>query len=127
MRLLALIFLLAAAPAWAQGYSGTYTAKNPAGNTVTLTLKQDEQGNVTGTLAGNGATFKVQGALQQGRLFGTASGESGTLYLLAQLEGSELRVVLAEPGPGGQPDYNRAQQFVMARARKKRSRPKTAS
>ena len=53
--------LIACAPALAQtqtqSFSGTYTTKNPQGDTVTLTLKQDAKKAVTGTLTGNNNSF----------------------------------------------------------------------
>ena len=44
--------LLACAPALAQNYAGTYTATNASGGTVMLTLAQDAQSGVSGTLTG---------------------------------------------------------------------------
>jgi hypothetical protein len=116
MRCLWLALLVVAFPAMAQNYSGTYTTRNPGGNTVTLTLTQDKQGKVTGSLSGNGASFQVQGQAQPEGMMGTVTGEAGKLYIMAQLDGANLRVVLAEPGPGGQPNLQGAQQLLMTRS-----------
>src|SRR5437762_11818955 len=48
--------LLACAPALAQNYAGTYTARNASGGTVMLTLTQDAQSGVNGTLTGFGSS-----------------------------------------------------------------------
>lgn len=37
-----------------------HAARNPQGNVVTMTLKQDKQGKVSGTLSGQGLTFTVE-------------------------------------------------------------------
>ena len=53
--------LLACAPALAQNYGGTYTAKNASGGNVMLTLTQDGQKRVSGTLTGHGnSSLQVQ-------------------------------------------------------------------
>ncbi|HYL88080.1 MAG TPA: hypothetical protein VEU32_04860, partial [Burkholderiales bacterium] len=48
-------------------------------------------------------------------LMGSVSGPQGNLYLMAQLEGANLTVVLAEPGPNGQPNLNSAQRIVFTK------------
>src|SRR6266850_4189660 len=83
-------------------YSGTFTTVNQQGGTVTLVLKQDAQSQVKGTLTGNNATFQVAGQATPQGLMGTVTGQQGNLYLMAQYEGANLVVILAEPGPNGQ-------------------------
>ena len=112
MRLVALtLALLGCAADFAQGYPGTYTAQNPQGGTVTLTLKQAQK-HVTGTLSGNGTTFDVDAQAMPEGLMGTV----GNFYLMAKFEGASLMVILAEPGPGGQPNLQAARRLVFARA-----------
>jgi len=108
--------LLACAAALAQNYGGTFTTKNQQGGDVTLALKQDKQGRVTGTFAGNGATFNVEGVATPQGLTGKVTGPQGTLYLAAKLQGGNLSVILAEPGPNGQPNLQEARQLLFARA-----------
>ena len=48
--------LLACAPALAQNYAGTYTAKNASGGTVKLTLAHEDEKRVSGTLTGHGSS-----------------------------------------------------------------------
>lgn len=100
----------------AENYAGTYTTRNPQGNVVTLTLKQNAQGRVSGTLTGQGTTFKVEAEVRPEGLLGTVSGESGTLFIMSRLNGAQLQVLLAEPGPGGQPNMQATRQIVMTRS-----------
>jgi hypothetical protein len=109
-------FLSLPAAALAQNFSGTYSVPNQQGGMVTLTLRQDAQQRVTGTLTGNGNTLQIRGQVQNGSVLGTATGGLGALYLAAQFEGQRLRVMLAEAGPDGQPNLGAAQQIVMPRA-----------
>jgi hypothetical protein len=115
------IALLCCAPAFAaDNFAGTYTARNPQGNVVTMTLKQDKQGKVSGTLSGQGLTFTVEAGVRDEGLIGTLSGESGTLFLFSRLRGAELDVLLVEPGPTGQPNMEATRQFVMTRGAAKK-------
>ena len=100
----------------AQNYGGTYTTKNAQGGTVTLALKQDAQGRVTGTLSGNDNTFQVQATVNAEGMYGTVTSAGGSMLIAAQLEGAQLKVVLAEPLPNGQPNMQAARQLVMARS-----------
>ena len=43
---------------------------------------------------------------------GKISGPQGQLYLMAQFEGANLNVLLAEPLPDGQPNVGSARRFV---------------
>jgi hypothetical protein len=121
LRAVLSIALLCCAPAFAaDNFGGTYTARNPQGNVVTLTLKQDKQGKVSGTLSGQGLTFKVEAEVRPEGLVGMLSGENGTLYLISRLRGSELEVLLAEPDSAGQPNMQATRQFVMTRGAAKK-------
>lgn len=57
--------------ATAQDFSGTYAAAGGAGPAITLVLRQNAQGQVTGTLSGN-TQFQVQAQAQGGQLMGYA-------------------------------------------------------
>jgi hypothetical protein len=115
-RLLAVVLFLASVPAWAQDYAGTYTTTNEQGGTVTLVLKHDGPKKVTGTLTGNNTTFQVAGEVTPDGLMGAVTGQQGNLYMMAKLEGPGLTVVLAEPGPTGQPNLQAARRIVFAKA-----------
>ena len=108
------LFLLCT-PALAQNYSGTYTTRNEQGGTVTLVLKQDGPKNVSGTLTGNNTTFQVRGEVTPDGLMGAVTSAQGNLYMMAKMEGSGLTVVLAEPGPTGQPNLQAARRIVFVK------------
>jgi hypothetical protein len=110
------IAAIACTSAAAQNYSGTFTTTNQQGGTVTLTLKQDAQSQVKGTLTGNNTTFQVAAQATPQGLMGTVTGQQGNLYIMAQYEGASLIVILAEPGPNGQPDLQAARRIVFAKA-----------
>jgi len=109
------IATLVCLPAFAQNYSGTFTTKNEQGGTVTLSLKQDSASNVKGTLTGNNNTFQVEAKATPQGLMGKISGPQGQLYLMAQFEGANLVVVLAEPMPNGQPNLNSARHLLFTK------------
>lgn len=112
----ALAATLVCASAFAQNYAGTFTTRNEQGGTVTLALKQDAQKKVTGTLTGNNNTFQVSAQATAQGLMGRITGPQGTLYLMAQFEGASLAVILAEPGPNGQPNLNSARRISFAKS-----------
>jgi hypothetical protein len=109
------VTLLVSAAALAQNYSGTFTTVNPQGATVTLVLKQDAKKQVRGTLTGNNHTFQVAAEATVDGLMGMVTGPQGQLYLMGQFEGANLVVILAEPGPGGQPNLQAARRIVFAK------------
>jgi hypothetical protein len=109
--------LLACAPALAQSYGGTYTAKNASGGTVMLTLAQDEQKRVSGTLTGHGSSsLQVQARIEGDGLRGTAGNTFGMLYLTGRLNGEELSIVLSESDLGGKPNPQRATELRLSKA-----------
>jgi hypothetical protein len=114
--LLLLSAALACTTAGAQNYSGTFTTTNSQGGTVTLTLEQNGPKQVKGTLRGNNATFQVEGEITPQGLMGAVTGAQGNLYMMAQYEGASLVVLLAEPGPTGQPNIDSARRIVFSRA-----------
>ena len=112
--------LLAWAPALAQNYSGTYTATNPSGGAVTLTLTHDAQNRISGTLTGYGSnSLDVKARVESDGLRGTAGNDFGMLYLKGSLKGEELSIVLNESDVGGKPDPKRASELRLARAQEK--------
>src|SRR5437870_781573 len=112
--------LLACAPALAQNYAGTYTARNASGGTVMLTLAQDAQSRVSGTLTGYGSSsLQVQARIEADGLHGTAGNNFGMLYLTGRLNGEELKIVLTESDLGGKPNPRRASELRLAKAQVK--------
>ena len=112
--------LLACAPALAQNYGGTYTGTNASGGTVMLTLAQDAQSRVSGTLTGYGSSsLQVQARVEAEGLRGTAGNNFGMLYLTGRLNGEELSIVLTESDLGGKPNPRRASELRLAKAQAK--------
>ena len=116
-RLACLVFLCSIVPQTAvtQNYSGTYTASDQTGATVTLVLQQDAAGLVTGTFAIGDLTFRVRADIEDGDLYGAAVGDAGALYLEGSAEDGELYLLLAEVGPGNQPDFANANEILLQR------------
>lgn len=108
-------FLLIPTVAVAQNYSGSYTVQNQQGGSITLTLNQDAQGNLTGTMSGNNQQYRVEGMLEEGIAVGAIYNEQGGVYFEAQLQGTELLLSLIEPGADNQPDYSQMQELVLTR------------
>lgn len=114
--LVSAVALLVWASAAAQSYTGTFTAINPQGGTVKLTLRYDGPKQVKGTLSGNNNTFQVGGEVTPEGLMGAVTGPQGSLYLMARHEGANLIVFLAEPGPNGEPNLQSARRLVFTKA-----------
>lgn len=112
--------LLACAPALAQNYNGTYTAKNASGGTVMLTLAHEDPKKVSGTLTGYGKnSLQVHARVESDGLRGTAGNTFGMLYLTGRLSGEELKIVLTEADVGGKPNPQRATELRLAKAETK--------
>src|SRR5688572_31735368 len=112
--------LLACAPALAQNYDGTYTAKNASGGTVVLTLAHDGGKRASGTLTGHGSSsLHVQARVEADGLRGTAGNSFGMLYLTGRLKGEELSIVLTEPDLGGKPNPQRAVELRLSKTQAK--------
>jgi hypothetical protein len=112
--------LLACAPALAQNYGGTYTTSNASGGVVMLTLAQDAQSRVSGTLTGFGSSsLQVQARVEAEGLRGTAANNFGMLYLTGRLNGEELSIVLTQSDLGGKPDPRHASELRLAKAQAK--------
>ena len=112
--------LLACAPALAQNYAGTYTAKNASGGTVKLTLAHDDQKRVSGTLTGHGASsLQVHARVEGNGLRGTLGNSFGMLFLTGRLSGEELTLVLTEADVGGKPNPKRATELRLAKVETK--------
>jgi len=78
---------------------------------------------VKGTLAGNNNTFDVAGEVTPQGLMAAVTGAQGNLYMMAQYEGANLVVILAQPYASGQPDLQSARRIVFARASASPSKP----
>jgi hypothetical protein len=115
--LLTLIALCVAAPlARAQGFVGRWEVRNQQGGITTLLLTDGGNHALGGTFSGNGNSFAVMGTANADEATGTIAGRGLTLFFQAQVKGSTLLLVVAEPGPTGTPNLNAAQQILMTRA-----------
>lgn len=114
VTLLAILTPLACALG-AQSYSGTYTTVNAAGRTVTLELRQDAQGRVTGTMAVDQIRADLQGSPEENAIVGVISGLGQAMYFQAQLDGDGLTFVLVPADAQGDPNYDAAQQLAFQR------------
>jgi hypothetical protein len=94
----------------AQDFSGEYSFQTAEGS-VTLTL-QNNQGNYSGNLSGNGMSFQIQGTVLNGMLSGTVGDEDEGLLFQAELNGNELTFVMVEMDFYGNPDYATAQTLI---------------
>jgi len=103
---------LIAGHALAQNLSGKYTLSEQ-GTTLTLTLDQDTQGNIKGTLSSTAGTqFRVEGAVQDNVGAGTCVSNQGGSYFEARPKGNKLLFALIEAGPNNLPDYSKARKLT---------------
>ena len=104
----------------AQSYTGTYVTPTTAGSAVTLSMSQDGQGNVTGSLSSGGMTYVLQGLIEEGSVFGTLSSDMGGVYFTAEFAGMQLAVTLFEADANNQPNYDSAQELQFTKQRDSR-------
>jgi hypothetical protein len=89
----------------AQSFSGTFSLPTATGGII-LTLKQDDVGNATGTLAGNGATFTLTGELgdqETGIAYGIIETSTEPLLFEAYLEEPQLTLYILGVDAGDNP------------------------
>lgn len=103
-------FLALFSLALAQDYSGTYTLQG-----ITLVLQQDAQGNIRGTMTGNGNTVQIEGFFDNGDAYGYMSDSQGKLGFLAYLNETGLDFYMLELDAQGNPVENSAQKYTFTR------------
>lgn len=101
--------------AGAQEFVGRWEVRNQQGGTTTLVLTEGGVGKLGGTFSGNGNSFAVAGAVAGDEATGTITGRGMALFFQAQVKGTTLLLVVAEPGPAGTPNLATAQQILMTR------------
>lgn len=106
--------LLVATSLPAQSVVGKYSTKNPQGNTVALIFEADGPTKVKGSLSANGVVFALAGEQRGGDVAGTMTGNGGNAVFEAHREGTQLRMILVEVGPNGQPNYQTAREVMFA-------------
>jgi hypothetical protein len=82
---------------------------------VTLVLRQDPGGAITGELSGNETVVRIEGRLEDGNMVGTASSGGMKGFAAASLSGDSLQFMLADFGPDGAPNFATAQAIVLIR------------
>lgn len=114
LAVLAALTVLGAAPAAAQGYSGSWSI--PGGNApITITLRE-QQGQITGTLTGQ-ATFQIQARINGQMFEGLATSAQGRIYIAGQVAGPDaLTVVLGEVDASGTPNQQTMRSFTATRS-----------
>ena len=96
-------------------YTGTFTQKTSSG-VITLTLRQEISGQVTGTFSDpGGEQYAVAGDIEEGDLFGTCTGNSGKLFFEAFLEEGKLFFGIMGADHDNMPDYDDMKEFVLTR------------
>ena len=100
---------------WAENLSGIYTLSSQ-GVTLTLTLQQDPQGNIKGTLSSTtGAQFQVEGIVKDGVGLGVWKSNEGGSFFEVHPKGDQLLFALMEAGPNNMPDYSKVKQLTFKR------------
>ena len=111
LALASLLFLAGGVWALAQGpYSGTYILEGDDG--VSLTLREDAGGGLSGVLLGNGARYEVTGVGRGNRIVGTMQGAEARLGFAGGLAADSLQLRLFEVDAAGQPLPGTEEQHV---------------
>jgi hypothetical protein len=103
--LLAFALIGSARPVDAQQFNGTYTVSTEQG-VLRFTIRDMGNGRVTGSLSGTGATYSVDGRIEDGVASGSLRGPAGLLFFEAEPWEDELLVMLFESDGYGQPNYD---------------------
>jgi len=106
---------LGAATLAAQQWSGTW-ARRDGQPPLTLTLTEDQSGQVSGQLLGPGLVFQLQGQPQGVGIMGRVTAAAGSGWFEAAFAGEDLQLVLYDSGPDGSPNPTTGQQFFFARS-----------
>lgn len=110
-----LVIIALSAPVMAVNLSGTYTT-HAQGNTITLVLRQDAQGNLGGTLSSStGMQFQIEGMIQDGVGVGACYDNQGGVFFEAHPQGNQLLFALIEVGQNNMPDRNKTTQIMMTK------------
>ncbi len=100
----------------AQDYTGTFQVET-GGVTLTLTIQQDANNQLTGTLKrSNESVFSLQGMVDEGAAAGVISGSEGSFFFEAYVDGDDLTLSLIEPDQFNMPNYDSAEYLVFSRS-----------
>lgn len=99
----------------AQNFSGTYVFEEASGDTV-LTVQQDSQGKVRGTLQlDDGTTFQLAGEIKNNEAIGVASVQAKSSLFKLRFQGGQLIHTIIAVGADGKPDLANAQEYPFTR------------
>src|SRR5688500_7761444 len=93
----------------AENLAGTYTIKGQKG-AITLTLTQNAQGGVDGTLKGGDLSLKLQGFPREGGgVLGTAQTDAGEFasYFVIAKQGGQMLFDIVPANADGDPDLTK--------------------
>jgi hypothetical protein len=97
------------------GLSGSYVLVTPQA-TVRLTLVENAQGGLSGTLAStSGMQFQLAGQVANGIGTGRCYNNQLNVFFQAQLQGGQLLFSMIEPNANNMPDYSNVQQLTLVR------------
>ncbi len=109
----------------AQGLSGTWTSKLQNGSVLTLVL-QETDGQIQGTLTGNGVTLQLEGDSNGVSAEGTLSSQTEQAAFQLTLLSNTLTLVVAEIDPNtGEANQSTAQTFQFNRSNSNSGNPTT--
>jgi len=115
---LALALTGAAQPGAAQDYSGEYALMTQGQTVLALTLRQQADGRITGSVVSGDKTLPITGVVRDGLVsFVTTGSSGGYLQWTGQLQADSLAATLVPSGPDGQPDQAQAQHHMLVRLR----------
>ncbi len=113
---LLILTMLILGVAIAQGLSGTWTSKLPNGSILTLVL-QETDGQIQGTLTGNGVTLQLEGDSNGVSAEGTLSSQTEQAAFQLTLLSNTLTLVVADIDPNtGEANQSTAQTFQFSRS-----------
>lgn len=99
----------------AQNFSGTYVFEEQSGDTV-LTVQQDSQGKVQGTLQlDDGTAFQLKGEIKNNEVIGVASVQDKSSLFKMRFQGAQLIYTIIAVTADGKPDLANAQEYPFAR------------
>lgn len=111
----AVIFLTSAVAA-AQDYSGQYVLLVEGHAVLSVSLRQNPAGQVSGTVIAGGETLPLSGSVQGGRAYMSSTAPDGSvMHWEAQAQGQSLVMAMAPAGADGRPDPSLIQRHVLMR------------
>ena len=102
----------------AQNYSGDYALLTQGQTVLALTLRQQADGRLTGSVTSGDKTLPISGTMRDGMVsFVTTGSSGGYLQWTARMQADSLAATLVPSGPDGQPDAGQAQHHMLVRLR----------